>query len=160
MIENIDKNSQIKRLPKYLNKYTTEFNYLFEQIYKFQNIDIEADEDKQLILTYNFGNNLRKFLEIYLFFKYPCIEKYSSDTSKMEKFFESDNTNLTVSLINRYENEYSHIKEIMERGMKPIDIAESKKIAEFVIETIKLKDEEQYKSFLESIDKDTENANE
>ncbi|HEF9798257.1 TPA: AAA family ATPase, partial [Campylobacter coli] len=30
--------SEIKKLPKCLEKYTTEFNYLFEQIYKFKNI--------------------------------------------------------------------------------------------------------------------------
>ncbi|EFT7189931.1 AAA family ATPase, partial [Campylobacter jejuni] len=31
--------SEVKKLPKCLEKYTTEFNYLFEQIYKFKNID-------------------------------------------------------------------------------------------------------------------------
>ncbi|EAM0562599.1 RloC protein, partial [Campylobacter jejuni] len=30
--------SEVKKLPKCLEKYTTEFNYLFEQIYKFKNI--------------------------------------------------------------------------------------------------------------------------
>lgn len=150
-IENVDKNSQIKLLPKYLSQYTTEFNYLFEQIYNFQNIENEQDEDKKIMLTYNFGNNLRKFLEIYLFFKYPCIEQDNSDTRKMTKFF--NNSTLTASLVNRYQNEYSHLKDMIERGMKPIDIAESKKIAEFVIETIKTKDNEQFNALLESIDK-------
>ncbi|EJQ0508949.1 AAA family ATPase, partial [Campylobacter jejuni] len=63
--------SEVKKLPKCLEKYTTEFNYLFEQIYKFKNIDGINDEDLKISLVYNFGNNLRKFLEIYLFFKYP-----------------------------------------------------------------------------------------
>ena len=152
-IENIDKNSQIKQLPKYLSKYTTEFNYLFEQIYNFQNIESEQDEDKATMLTYNFGNNLRKFLEIYLFFKYPCIEENSSDTNKMEKFFKDDSPALVASLINRYQNEYSHLKDMIEKGMNPIDIAESKKIAEFVIQTIKTKDKEQFDALLESIGK-------
>lgn len=150
-IENVDKNSQIKLLPKYLSQYTTEFNYLFEQIYNFQNIENEQDEDKKIMLTYNFGNNLRKFLEIYLFFKYPCIEQDSSDSNKMAKFF--NNSILTASLVNRYQNEYSHLKDMIEKGMKPIDIAESKKIAKFVIETIKTKDNEQFNALLESIDK-------
>lgn len=150
-IENVDKNSQIKLLPKYLSQYTTEFNYLFEQIYNFQNIENEQDEDKKIMLAYNFGNNLRKFLEIYLFFKYPCIEQDNSDTSKMAKFF--NNSTLTASLVNRYQNEYSHLKDMIERGMKPIDITESKKIAKFVIETIKTKDNEQFNALLKSIDK-------
>ncbi|EAJ2799197.1 AAA family ATPase, partial [Campylobacter jejuni] len=59
--------SEVKKLPKCLEKYTTEFNYLFEQIYKFKNIDGINDEDLKTSLVYNFGNNLRKFLEIYLF---------------------------------------------------------------------------------------------
>lgn len=150
-IENVDKNSKIKQLPKYLSKYTTEFNYLFEQIYNFQNIENEQDEDKKIMLTYNFGNNLRKFLEIYLFFKYPCVEQDSSDSNKMAKFF--DGSTLTASLVNRYQNEYSHLKDMIEKGMKPIDIAESKKIAQFVIETIKTKDNEQFNALLESIGK-------
>ncbi|MBX1757979.1 AAA family ATPase, partial [Campylobacter coli] len=55
--------SEVKKLPKCLEKYTTEFNYLFEQIYKFKNIDGINDEDLKTSLVYNFGNNLRKFLE-------------------------------------------------------------------------------------------------
>ncbi|ELZ2676072.1 AAA family ATPase, partial [Campylobacter jejuni] len=63
--------SEIKNLSKCLKKYTTEFNYLFEQIYNFKNIDDIHNEDLKTSIVYNFGNNLRKFLEIYLFFKYP-----------------------------------------------------------------------------------------
>ncbi|ECO7105573.1 AAA family ATPase, partial [Campylobacter jejuni] len=37
--------SEIKKLPKCLERYTTEFNYLFEQIYKFKNIDDTYNED-------------------------------------------------------------------------------------------------------------------
>ncbi|EIX7877715.1 AAA family ATPase, partial [Campylobacter jejuni] len=51
--------SEVKKLPKCLEKYTTEFNYLFEQIYKFKNIDGINDEDLKTSLVYNFGNNLR-----------------------------------------------------------------------------------------------------
>ena len=41
--------------------------------------------------------------------------------------------------------------------MKPLDIPESKKIAEFVLETIKNKDLEQYEALCESIkEKDIE----
>ncbi|WP_314990756.1 hypothetical protein, partial [uncultured Campylobacter sp.] len=57
------------------------------------------------------------------------------------------------SLVNRYANELSHLREIMERGMKPLDILESKKIAKFVLETIKRKDPEQYEALCKSIGK-------
>ncbi|EBD1901742.1 RloC protein, partial [Campylobacter jejuni] len=46
--------SEVKKLPKCLEKYTTEFNYLFEQIYKFKNIDGINDEDLKTSLVYNF----------------------------------------------------------------------------------------------------------
>ncbi|MDP8423331.1 AAA family ATPase [Campylobacter jejuni] len=77
--------SEVKKLPKCLEKYTTEFNYLFEQIYKFKNIDGINDEDLKTSLVYNFGNNLRKFLEIYLFFKYPNNFE-SLDKELIERF--------------------------------------------------------------------------
>ncbi|EIQ1799889.1 AAA family ATPase, partial [Campylobacter jejuni] len=44
--------SEVKKLPKCLEKYTTEFNYLFEQIYKFKNIDGINDEDLKTSLVY------------------------------------------------------------------------------------------------------------
>ena len=40
--------------------------------------------------------------------------------------------------------------------MKPLDIPESKKIAKFVLETIKRKDPERYEALCESIGKSSE----
>lgn len=153
--------SEIKKLPKCLEKYTTEFNYLFEQIYKFKNIDDTYNEDLKISLVYNFGNNLRKFLEIYLFFKYPNNFE-SLDKELIERFFndtyQSDNTDenhqrMIANITNRYQNEYSHLREILSRGMQPIDIEESKKIAKFILETIKQNDKQQYKALVKSIGK-------
>ncbi|EIR0912694.1 AAA family ATPase [Campylobacter jejuni] len=142
--------SEVKKLPKCLEKYTTEFNYLFEQIYKFKNIDGINDEDLKTSLVYNFGNNLRKFLEIYLFFKYPnnfesldkeLIERFFNDTYQSDRIDEN-HQKMVASIINRYQNEYSHLREILSRGMQPIDIEESKKIAKFILETIKQNDKQ------------------
>lgn len=153
--------SEIKKLPKCLERYTTEFNYLFEQIYKFKNIDGINDEDLKTSLVYNFGNNLRKFLEIYLFFKYPnnfesldkeLIERFFNDTYQSDRIDEN-HQKMVASIINRYQNEYSHLREILSRGMQPIDIEESKKIAKFILETIKQNDKQQYKALVESIGK-------
>nr|WP_255297259.1 AAA family ATPase [Campylobacter coli] len=152
--------SEVKKLPKCLEKYTTEFNYLFEQIYKFKNIDGINDEDLKTSLVYNFGNNLRKFLEIYLFFKYPneiksldkeLIERFFNDTYQSDRI--DENQKIIASIINRYQNEYSHLREILSRGMQPIDIEEAKKIAEFILETIKQNDKQQYKALVKSIGK-------
>lgn len=153
--------SEIKKLPKCLERYTTEFNYLFEQIYKFKNIDDTYNEDLKISLVYNFGNNLRKFLEIYLFFKYPnnfesldkeLIERFFNDTYQSDRIDEN-HQKMVASIINRYQNEYSHLREILSRGMQPIDIEESKKIAKFILETIKQNDKQQYKALVKSIGK-------
>ncbi|EDJ8750998.1 RloC protein, partial [Campylobacter coli] len=152
--------SEVKKLPKCLEKYTTEFNYLFEQIYKFKNIDGINDEDLKTSLVYNFGNNLRKFLEIYLFFKYPnnfesldkeLIKRFFNDTYQSDNI--DENQKIIAGVINRYQNEYSHLREILSRGMQPIDIEESKKIAKFILETIEQNDKQQYKALVKSIGK-------
>ncbi|HED4775417.1 TPA: AAA family ATPase [Campylobacter jejuni] len=152
--------SEIKKLPKCLERYTTEFNYLFEQIYKFKNIDDTYNEDLKISLVYNFGNNLRKFLEIYLFFKYPneiksldkeLIKRFFNDTYQSDNI--DENQKIIAGVINRYQNEYSHLREVLSRGMQPIDIEEAKKIAEFILKTIEQNDKQQYKVLVESIGK-------
>ncbi|EAW0606088.1 RloC protein [Campylobacter lari] len=154
--------SEIKNLSRYLKKYTTEFNYLFEQIYKFKTIDTIGDEDLKTSLVYNFGNNLRKFLEIYLFFKYPnnfesldqeLIERFFNDTYQSDKIDEN-HQKMVAGIINRYQNEYSHLREILSRGMQPIDIEESKKIADFVLTMMKKNDKNQFKALVRSISND------
>lgn len=154
IIEKNENGSQIKDMPKFLKNYTTEFNYLFEQIYNHKNIGEITDEDIKTALVYNFGNNLRKFLEIYLFFKYPTEKSFGAEI--IEQFFKSQSDKTIQISINRYANEFSHLREILERGMKPLDIPESKKIAEFVLKTIKQKDPEQFKALCESIGKSDE----
>ncbi|MBX0488389.1 AAA family ATPase [Campylobacter coli] len=153
--------SEIKNLSKCLKKYTTEFNYLFEQIYNFKNIDGIHNEDLKTSIVYNFGNNLRKFLEIYLFFKYPnnfeslkqeLIERFFNDTYQSDDI--DKNQKIIAGVINRYQNEYSHLREILSRGMQPIDIEESKKIASFVLKMMKKNDKNQFKALVRSISND------
>ncbi|EAJ6152101.1 RloC protein [Campylobacter lari] len=154
--------SEIKNLSKCLKKYTTEFNYLFEQIYNFKNIDDMHNEDLKTSIVYNFGNNLRKFLEIYLFFKYPnnfeslnqeLIERFFNDTYQSDNIDEN-HQKMVASITNRYHNEYSHLREIFSRGMQPIDIEESKKIASFVLKMMKKNDKNQFKALVRSISND------
>ena len=51
-------------------------------------------------------------------------------------------------------NELSHLEEIFERGMMPIDIPELKKVAQFILDKIKENDNDQYEALLESIGKE------
>lgn len=148
LLERVDEYSKLIIMPDFLKKYVTEFNYLFHQIYKCSKIENDTHEHEAF---YNFGNNLRKFLEAYLFYKYPV--QTSDNTKKLRMFFDDDNS---VVLANRVCNELSHLEEIFDRSMKPVEVPEIPKLAKYVLAKIEEKDPEQYKSLLESIGEITE----
>lgn len=136
--------SKIKLMPNYLKDYVTEFNFLFHQIYLCANAD--TDDETQHSLFYNFGNNTRKFLEAFLFYKYPnALER----DDKLIRFF-GDNRQAS-SMTDRINNEFSHLEGLFERSMIPIDIPEMKKTADFILRKIKEKDNDQYEALLISI---------
>ena len=146
LVEKEGLSSNLRLMPRYLRNYQTEFIYLFHQIYKCK--DAKASEENHEMF-YNLGNNLRKFLEAYLFYKYPYVEDNNDSLERLRKFFGDDIT--TTALINRISNELSHLEDIFDRSMKPIDIPELPKVANFVLDTIREKDKEQYDSLLRSI---------
>ena len=100
-------NSIIELMPKYLKEYVTEFNYLFKQLYECSKLD--KVDDSNYHIFYNFGNNARKFLEIFLFYKYP-----DNSNDKLETFFGKGQ--IPVLFTNRINNEYSHLEGGLERG--------------------------------------------
>ncbi|EAH7463598.1 hypothetical protein P0K48_001711, partial [Campylobacter coli] len=61
---------------------------------------------------------------------------------------------MIANITNRYQNEYSHLREILSRGMQPIDIEESKKIADFILKMIEKNDNNQFKALVRSISND------
>jgi wobble nucleotide-excising tRNase len=91
-----EQKSKIRVMPDYLKRYITEFNYLFHQIYKCTQVE-NANEEHECF--YNFGNNLRKFLEAYLFYKYPVHQDIKD---KLSLFFMEDQA--TIDLTNRLDN--------------------------------------------------------
>lgn len=141
-VERKGKTSLINKMPKYLKEYVTEFIYLFEQIYRCAR---EEQTDDNYYIFYNFGNNARKFLEIYLFYKYPGI---ISDEEKYKKFFREE---IPVYIANRLTNEMSHLAGGLERGEQPIYFEEIKKEAQKIVDRIEELDPEQYNSLLRSI---------
>lgn len=143
LIQRREKESSIELMPSYLEEYVTEFNHLFGQIYKCANQEIG---DMNYTAFYNFGNAARKFLEIFLYYKYPNLQDY---TEKIKKFF-SDEA-LTATLADRVNNEYSHLAGLLERGALPVDVAEIQKVARCILDRIKQNDLSQYKALLESI---------
>ncbi|MBS4193209.1 AAA family ATPase [Bacillus sp. FJAT-49705] len=135
----------VKKMPKYLEKYSTEFIYLFHEIYRVAN---EEQCDENYHVFYNFPNNARKFIETYMFFKYPDI-KIGNDR-RILSFFGG---NMKVrSFINRINNEYSHGEQQPDRLFKPVNIPEFKENAKIILEAISNRDSEQYDAFLNSIE--------
>jgi len=144
-----DNSSTLELMPSYLKNYITEFNYLFGEIYTCSN---PANATTEYHCFYNFGNNLRKFLEAYLFFKYPFSVNDQQDYNRrIEKFFKDDPS--TEPLVQRLTNEFSHLGGIFDRSIQPIDYPEICKLAKFVLKKIKDNDCDQFECLLESIDK-------
>lgn len=139
----VNSSSQIKIMPDYLKNYVTEFNYLFSEIYKCS--QLEHIDDGNYTAFYNFGNNARKFFEIYLYYKYP--DRGMTDET-IEKFFGDD---IPAILTNRINNEYSHLAGVFERGSTPVEIPEMQISAKLIIECIKKNDPHQYQSLLKSV---------
>lgn len=145
LISREEKFSTLKKMPKYLEEYATEFNYLFSCIYKCATATVVDDSNYELFC--NFANNARKFLEIYLYFKYPDFSGYRE---RVQRFW-GDETIPSI-ITTQIQNEYSHLKGI-ERACMPIEVPEMHTAAKQIIEKIKKEDLEQYNALVRSIDK-------
>jgi wobble nucleotide-excising tRNase len=146
LIERNGGTSSISLMPSYLKEYITEFNYLFHQIYKCRNAENAKKSHEPF---YSFGNNLRKFLEAFLFYRYPHHDDENDSLERMKKFFGDDDT--AIALANRLNNELSHLESVFDRSMKPIEIPEIPKLANYVLDKIYEKDPQQYNSLVKSI---------
>lgn len=69
------------------------------------------------------------------------------------RFFSDECASTTID---RIDNELSHLGGLVERGMSISDHAEVKKCAQYILQTIKTKDPDQYSAFLTSIGKNDE----
>jgi len=142
-----EKRSKLVKMPKHIKDYVTEFNYLFNEIYKVAKETRSGNKKSELENTYNqfynLPNNLRKFLECYLFYKFPNNEL---PLSNLNKLFDNN----VPCLINRVVNEYSHLT-YLDRGWKPIDVDEVEECAKIVLDKIKEKDPEQFDALVASI---------
>lgn len=132
-------------MPKYMKEHATEFNYLFEIIYKCACTEISDDTYS---LFYNFSNNARKFLEIFLFYKFPDQEM--EDRERQELFF---GDKIPVFLNERVTNEYSHLTGCIERASTIVEypVETMKTDAQMILECIQHHDQRQYNALLKSI---------
>ncbi|MCH7329633.1 AAA family ATPase [Acinetobacter modestus] len=135
--------SQIGLMPNYLKNFTTEFNFLFSEIWKCSEVEQDVNPDQ----IYVIGNNMRKFMETYTYFKYPSNN--SKNEYRKKFFIERDGFNY-VALIDRIMHEYSHTEDFFDRVMNPITSAEIKKAAKFIISRLEEVDKDQFEGLLNS----------
>lgn len=147
MVERNSASSSILLMPSYLKDYITEFHYLFHQIYKCKDQAAAAGSHEPF---FGFGNNLRKFLEAFLFFKYPYHDDRNDAFERIKKFF-GEEEDAAVALVNRLNNEFSHLEAVPDRGFKPVEIPEIAKVANYVLDKIYAADKVQYNALLKSI---------
>lgn len=150
IISRQDKQSTIEKMPRYMEEYVTEFNYLFKQIYDCANL-VQVD-DTNYTKFYNFGNNARKFLEIFLYYRYPdMFNKQKDDEAQRERRKKFFGEGIEPIYTNRLVNEYSHLCGTFERGESLVDVPEMKTVAKLILDKIKEKDEQQYNALVNSI---------
>lgn len=150
IISRYDKVSVIEEMPKYMEEYVTEFNYLFKQIYDCANL-VQVN-DTNYIKFYNFGNNARKFLEIFLYYKYPdMFNKNKDEEAQRERRKLFFGEGIEPIYTNRLVNEYSHLCGTFERGESLVDVPEMKTVAQLILDKIKEQDEQQYNALVNSI---------
>lgn len=141
----------LKKMPSYLKDYVTEYNFLFKQIYDIVK-PLKGDRSKcyehSFTHLYNLPNNMRKFLECYLFYRFPNTEKPINNLSKI-----FDNN--IPSLVNRVVNEYSHLS-WGDRGSIAYDVIEAETVAREILKAIKRKDKDHFDALCESISVDKE----
>jgi wobble nucleotide-excising tRNase len=139
--------SVLELMPAYLKQCVTEFHYLFDQI---ACCALEDPATSGHHCFFNFGNNLRKFFEVYLFFKYPWSTG-NDYNRRVEKYFEADMA--IEPLANRITNELSHSGEVIDRTMRPVEYDEISKLAKYVLRKLRASDAEQYQALLDAVSK-------
>jgi wobble nucleotide-excising tRNase len=147
IIERNGASSNMLLMPSYLKDYITEFHYLFHQIYKCKD---QAAAQISHEPFFGFGNNLRKFLEAFLFFKYPYHDDKNDSFERIKKFFGEDE-DTAIALVNRLNNEFSHLEAVPDRSFKPVEIPEIARVANYVLDKMYASDAIQYNALLKSI---------
>ena len=128
--ENTKRIAYIDKIDHFIEKYTTEYEYLFKVLYEFNNSDPSNIED-----VYNIPNIGRKVLETFLTFRIPTSESLYQKLQKIN-FDENKKTS-----IYKFFNDLSHLTG---SGFHPSLIQESKKNVKYLLEMIKSSFKEHY----------------
>lgn len=151
IVVNAGGRAEIRLMPKHLKEFVTEFNYVFEHIYDCATA--EQTDDDYVEKVYGFANAARKFLELYLYFRFPegKAEETLAKNKHMKEVFGEE---VASFMVDRVLNEGSHLVGRFERASVPVGQAEIKSVALRILRSVKLSDEAQYKALLRSIGKE------
>lgn len=139
LVERRGKCSTIIAMPKYLKEHGTEFNRWFENIYYCAVSDSITDEN--IYLYESFGNNARKFLETYLYYRYPDKGDLKEH---LTRFFGNDT--IPPILVLKLENESSHAQGDLENHLLPFDMPEITEAAKLIIKRLEEIDKDQFEA--------------
>lgn len=143
-IERKGSSSFIKLMPLYLKKHGTEFNYWFECIFKCANQNEIKDENIHLFES--FGNNARKFLETYLYYRYPDNKDFNEH---LGRFFGVDA--IPSILVRKLSDEQSHADGDLENHDLPFEELEVISAAKLLLKKLEAIDKTQYEALIASI---------
>ncbi len=148
LVERTGDKSYISKMPEYMKNYMTEFSYLFKKIYICATTSITEEAYQEQI--FDFGNAARKFLELYLYFKFPNSKgnKEKEHQSRMKDIFGDQ---VKSFMIDRVLNEASHLSGQLERGMTLLSAPETQQVARLILNGLKKEDEKQYHELLNGI---------
>lgn len=138
--------SVIKKMPPHLRDNITEYSFLFEELYNVIS-PLSSAEDVRIEANYthfyNLANNMRKFLECYLWYRLP---NNKTPLNNLDILFDHN----IPTLVNRVIHEGSHLA-WGDRGTLPQDVVEAKFVATEILKAIKSKDSSHFDSLCESV---------
>ena len=144
LIERLGEKSTIKLMPKYLKDHGTEFNYWFSKIYSVATSN--GITDKNHFLYEAFGNNVRKFFETYLYYRYPDNK---TDKEHLRLLFQDEPIGRII--ISKLYDEQSHAQGDLENHEVIFEEPEILEAARFIIKRLKEVDSSQFEALVASI---------
>lgn len=130
-----ENNTSIKPLPQILDKYKSEYHYLFKEIYEFSKLKKPLKSDKLLLLP----NTLRRFLEMYTMTKYPIADNVDA---RADKIFGSE---ISKRICKPF-HYFSHLNNIDRIGKQSEFIADIPAACKELIYQIKKKDKSHFEA--------------
>ena len=129
--KNGDETSDIKKLPSTLLNFKSEYHFLF---YKIKSFADNPSTDYESL--YQLPNIIRRFLEAFIGFK------YSAGLGDLHKLIDNESDRIKVE---RFVHEFSHQRDL-NRSLRFCDTTECKTIVDIVLNAVKSKDSEHYKT--------------